>query len=115
MHLPYDMRRRARGLIVPTLSTLVAVYFGYHAIQGDRGLIAYSHYALEIKRVEAELAEIRAQRQHLAHQVSLLHPEHVDPDMLDEQVRRNLGLARPDEMIVFLKPPGSDDDAGHAR
>jgi len=97
----YELRRRARGLVVPTLCILAAAYFGYHAVQGERGLIAYIQYSLEVQRVEAELALIRAEREQLGHKVALLHPDHVDPDMLDEQLRRILGLAHPDELIVF--------------
>ena len=31
-----------------------------------------------------------------------MHPDHVDPDMLDEQVRLMLGLAHPDDLIIHL-------------
>ena len=97
----HQLRTRARGYFWPTLCTLAAIYFGYHAVQGERGFIAYSHNATEIKRVEAELALIRAERERLEARAALLHPNHVEPDMLDEQVRRILGLAHPDELIVF--------------
>jgi cell division protein FtsB len=92
---------RMRGLFWPALAMLATAYFGYHTIQGDRGLIAYAHTAMEIKRMEAELAVIAAERQRLAARADLLHPDRVEPDMLDEQVRRTLGLAHPDELIVF--------------
>ena len=68
-----------------------------------RGLIAYMQYAMEVKRVEAELALIRAERERLERKVALLHPDHVDPDMLDERLRLILGLAHPDELIVFAE------------
>ena len=101
MQALYQLKDRARGLLWPGLCLLTAVYFGYHALQGDRGLIAYAQTATEIKRMEAELASIRAERRHMEQRAALLHPDHVDPDMLDEQVRRILGLAHPDELIVF--------------
>jgi len=101
MQTLHQLRDRARGLLWPGLCLLAAAYFGYHALQGDRGLIAYAQTAMEIKRMEAELAELRVERQRMEAQAALLHPDHVDPDMLDEQVRRALGLAHPDELIVF--------------
>jgi cell division protein FtsB len=34
----------------------------------------------------------------------LLDPRHVDPDLADELVRRNLDLVKPDEVVVPLPP-----------
>jgi cell division protein FtsB len=33
--------------------------------------------------------------------VSALHSQKIDPDLLDERAREVLGLARPDEIIIF--------------
>ncbi len=101
MELWYRIRRRLGGLIAPTACTLCVVYFGYHAVQGDRGLIAYAQLGLEVQRVEVELVAIRDRRFELERKVALLHPDHIDPDMLDEQLRRVLGLAHPDELVIF--------------
>ena len=38
----------------------------------------------------------------LKNRVALLDPKHVDPDMADELVRKQLGVANPDEVIVPL-------------
>jgi len=38
----------------------------------------------------------------LAHRAALLDPRRVDPDLADELVRRDLGVARPDELVVPL-------------
>jgi cell division protein FtsB len=96
-----QFKHQARGLLWPGICLLATFYFGYHALQGDRGLIAYAQTATEIKRMQAELETLRSERSRMEHRVALLHPEHIDPDMLDEQVRRVLGLAHPDELIVF--------------
>ena len=101
MQALFRLSHRARRLIAPALCLLLAFYFGYHAVRGERGLIAFTHTATEIKRMEAQLDAIRAERSRLAERVALLHPDHVDPDMLDEQMRRILGLAHRDELIVF--------------
>jgi cell division protein FtsB len=103
MEVWYTLSRRERALIAPTICTLVVIYFGYHVIQGDKGLIAYAQLAAEVERVEADLARHRVERRRLERKVALLGPEHVDPDMLDEQVRRYLGLAHPDEIVIFTK------------
>ena len=103
MEFWYRIRQRLGGLVAPTVCTLGVVYFGYHAVQGDRGLIAYAQLGLDVSRVEAELALIREQRKAMERKVALLHPDHIDPDMLDQQARLILGLAHPDELVVFQK------------
>ena len=41
MALLLDMRRQAKQVVVPVLAIAVLAYFAYHAIQGDRGLLAW--------------------------------------------------------------------------
>ena len=50
---------------------------------------------------EAEL--VRSQRFDLETRIALLKESSIDPDMLEEQVRKRLGFAHPDEVVVFLK------------
>ena len=38
----------------------------------------------------------------LKHRSDLLDPRKADPDMADELVRKDLGLVRPDEVIIPL-------------
>lgn len=102
MELWYAIRRRGRALIAPSLLLLVAAYFAYHTVQGQRGLIAYARLDLEVARAEAELRTIEAERRVIEGRVALLHPDHIEPDMLGEQTRRILGLAHPDEVVIYL-------------
>ena len=46
---------------------------------------------------------VRSEREALEHRVSLLHPQTLDADMLDEMARRVLGLGRPDEIIILTE------------
>ena len=48
-----------------------------------------------MRRLEQERAQLR-------HRSELLDPRKADPDMADELVRKDLGLVRPDEVIVPL-------------
>lgn len=98
----FDVRRLVRQTLPPLLCVLVIAYFGYHAVQGERGVLAHARLAAELAAVEAIAAEVRAERARLERRVALLHPDHIDPDMLDEQVRDVLGLAHPDELIIGL-------------
>ena len=41
-----------------------------------------------------------------------MHPETLDPDLLDEESRKTLNYSKPGEIII-LSPPGKDDAAPH--
>ncbi|KKL88130.1 hypothetical protein LCGC14_1927810, partial [marine sediment metagenome] len=43
MGLIAELRGRARHIVGPVLVVCITGYFAYHVIQGDRGLIAWSH------------------------------------------------------------------------
>ncbi len=57
----------------------------------------------QVSELEAELARLTAEREELVARVSLLRPESLDPDMLDERARLNLNLVNEDELVV-LRP-----------
>jgi cell division protein FtsB len=89
-----------RAAIVPALALLVIGNFAGYAIAGPNGLLALGDYKEQLAQRQAQLKRVEAQRAELAHKVSLLDSRHVDPDMADELVRRDMGLARPDEVII---------------
>jgi cell division protein FtsB len=103
MFLLDAIRLRARVIVGPILGITLVVYFAYHLVQGDRGLIAWLRLTQEINEAHATLATVEAQRQPLEHRVSLLR-DHVDPDLLDENVRASLNLVGANEVVIFAKP-----------
>jgi cell division protein FtsB len=56
---------------------------------------------LESRKVE--LAKLEQRRAELRHRSVLLDPKGADPDLSDELVRRDLGLVRPDEVVLPLE------------
>src|SRR5262249_49303909 len=94
----------ARHVLVPFVCAALVAYFGYHAVQGDRGLVAWWKLRYELEQVQAEHQDTSAQRDALEHRVSLLRPESLDPDMLEERARIMLGFVHPDDRIVPLTP-----------
>lgn len=96
-----EIRRRVRHVWGPVLAAAVIGYLGYHAVQGERGLIAWWQVTQQIERSEATLAEVRGEREALERRVGSLRPESLDPDMLDERARIMLNLARPDEVVIL--------------
>ena len=93
-----------RRALLPACCLLVILYFAFRAVSGPSGLLAWQGYAAERIATERQAAAVRAEKAALAREIALLDPRHVDPDYADELVRRNLGVVRPDEVIVPLDP-----------
>src|SRR5215208_7344156 len=91
-----------RRSAMPALALLVVGTFAGHAIAGPNGLLAWGHYHRALKERQAELAQLEQQKAQLRHRSALLDPRKADPDMADELVRKDLGLVRPDEVIIPL-------------
>ena len=97
------IRRRITEAILPGICLLLIAYFGYHAVQGDLGLVSYLQLNQKIAHLDQEAAIVAAQRTDLEHRVALLSPNNgVDPDLLDEQARFMLGYSHRDELVIFL-------------
>jgi cell division protein FtsB len=118
MALMREIRRRARHVVGPVLMAGIAVYFGYHAVEGDRGLIAWWQVTQQLKDAQATYDRVHQERLALEHRVALLGPDRLDPDLLDERAHVMLDLARPDEVVIFdpgAAPPAAAKDAGGAK
>ena len=76
--------------------------FAGYAVAGPNGLLAWSGYHRNLNERKVELAQLERDRAQLRHRSTLLDPRKADPDMADELVRRDLGLVRPDEVIIPL-------------
>ena len=98
---------RIAGMIkrsaLPALALIVVGTFAGHAVAGPNGIMAWGGYNRALKERQAELAEIEQERARLKHHSRLLDPNKADPDMADELVRKDLGLVRPDEVIIPLE------------
>lgn len=102
MALIADIRRRARHIVGPFMGICATAYFIYHAIQGDRGLIALWHLRQELRQQESELAAISAERFVIEKRVTLLRPESLDPDMIEERARAVLNVGEKEDLIILL-------------
>jgi cell division protein FtsB len=92
-------------LIGPLLGLLVAGYFAYHLVESERGVLAWLRATRELRVANANLARLQAEHAALDNRVANMRSEHIDPDLLDEEVRRMLDAARPGD-IVIIPPSG---------
>ncbi|MDH3737637.1 MAG: septum formation initiator family protein [Alphaproteobacteria bacterium] len=96
-----DIRLRARHIWLSVFGALVLAYFSYHMIQGNHGVIALLELRSNIAAAEIIQAETSAEHQRLVQQVTLLRPDNLDPDMLEERTRVMLNYVHPDEMVII--------------
>jgi cell division protein FtsB len=99
-----EMRRRAKVLAPPIMGLALTGYFAYHLVEGDRGLRAWVQVTQELRLAKENLSTVVADRAALEHRVSHMRPDHVDPDLLDAQVRRTLDVAAPNEIVIMERP-----------
>ena len=94
---PLILIRRAAW---PAAGMLVIAYFLGAAIVGENGVLAWGDYRRAKVQESQRLAQLEAEKARLAHRAHLLDPAHADPDLVDELVRHDLGVVRPDEVII---------------
>jgi cell division protein FtsB len=93
----------ARTVMWRAFGVTIVVFFAAYALFGANGVLAWGDYSARLKLRQGELAQLQRDQAQLAHRVTLLNPNNANPDMVDELVRRELGLARPDEVIIPLR------------
>ena len=80
----------------------LAAYFGYHAVNGSRGLFAWRDVNAELEATRQELESLRAERQTLERRVRRLRHDSLDPDLIDELARKELSFVEPLDVIILL-------------
>ena len=101
MILLHEIRRRGRFLVGPLLGAALTSYFVYHTIEGDRGLKVWREVNRQLSTANDQLSTVQAEHDALAHRVTGLDPNHVDPDLLDQQIRSTLELVAPNELVIL--------------
>lgn len=96
---PWSLIRR---VALPALGLLIIANFVGYAVMGDNGVMSWGDYRREKAERATILAQLEQERAQLQHRARLLDPRHADPDLADELVRRELGLVRPDEVIIDM-------------
>ena len=87
---------------LPALAVLIIANFLGYAIVGSNGVLSLGDYRRMKAERLVELAQLHKERDRLAHRAQLLDPRRADPDLADEMVRTELGLVRPDEVVIPL-------------
>ena len=99
-----EFKKRLRQAIGPTVGACLFGYFVYHAVEGDRGIMAWLQISQQLADSKRTLTALAGERQEIEHRVALLSPSSIDADLLDERARLMLNVAEPDDRLVIIKP-----------
>jgi cell division protein FtsB len=101
------IEKRMRSALGPALAALALMAILGYAIAGPTGLFAWGDYRQAVASKQIELDALRDQEDELRNRVKLLDHRRADPDMVDELVRRELGVTHPDEVVIPLAAEGA--------
>ncbi len=103
MKKPGNFAKTMKRAAWPAIGLTIIAFFGAYAVLGRNGVLAYGDYKRQLVKREKDYAVLDRKREVLKNRVALLNPDHANPDMVDEMVRRELNVAHPDEVIVPLQ------------
>ena len=86
--------------LTQSLALVSLLVLGAIGVAGPSGLLAWGENARLLEQREAEIARLAADRDQLKNRVTLLDPQHADPDLVGELLRSNLNMAHPDELVI---------------
>ncbi len=84
------------------LTTLLSVYFSYSALNGQYGLFNQFDLKAQKNVLVNDLKAIELKNSILEKKVLRLSNKYLDLDLLDQQARKFLGLAKSNEIIINL-------------
>ncbi len=78
----------------------LATYFTFASVQGDYGLFRRIQIEAEAAALKVEAERLTAEVESLRNKTRRLSDDFLDLDLLDQQARDVLGLARGDEVVI---------------
>lgn len=94
---------RLRHLAPTLLMGAFGLYCAFYMLFGPHGFLALKRLETRYLAAKHEYQLLKDQRESLESDVKLMRPTEMDRDMADEQTRRVLGYAKPDEIIIDLE------------
>lgn len=96
------VQSRMKSRLSSFLTVCAFVGLFAYAVVGPSGLIALSDHRAALHERQAELRDLDEQHAALENRVKLLDPDNIDADLGGELIRRELGVAAPDEIVIPL-------------
>jgi cell division protein FtsB len=98
------VRSLIRSAGLPAIAIVAMGFFVYNAVLGPNGVMMLKDIRAETAQKNVEFAGLEKRRAVVQNHVDLLDGKHgADPDMVDELARKQLNVAKPNEVVVVLK------------
>ena len=94
-----------KRLFPSMLFAAMIAYFGYHALNGEQGVLNWIMVKNQINETEIELAEARAEREALEVRAARLRSDSLDLDYVEERATALLNIAHPRDFVVGIETP----------
>lgn len=101
MGILLDLQNKIKNSGILIFCTLLSLYFLFHGISGERGLLKLLYLRNEISSAQKIADSYRLQKEKLEEKVKLLSSSSLDLDLLDERARVVLNLVDSDEFIIL--------------
>ena len=98
------MYARLRPFLPSTALAFLIVYFAFHAMTGERGLLSWSARSETLAVKSAQLNKLKAQRMDMEARAQLLRDGSLSRDLLEERARSLLGFADPRDYVIRTNP-----------
>jgi len=105
MNTVVSKRELVREKLVRLGALGILLVLGGLALAGPYGVLAWGENIAKLEQRETRIAQLQAERDELENLVDRLNPDHVDPDLATELMRKNLNVAHPDEYVVEFERP----------
>ena len=99
------VKRQVRAAVAPAVFLTLSAYFGWHASQGDRGLVSYAERQKDLVLAKAQLERAQQEVVLWDRRVAGLRGAKLDSDALDERARAMLNVSDPAD-IILMYPNG---------
>jgi cell division protein FtsB len=90
--------------MLPVLFLACCGYFAWHAVRGERGLVAMEQRERDIAEATAERERVMAELAAMERRVNGLRGERLDRDQIEERARQLLNMVGRHEIVVPYGP-----------
>lgn len=98
-----ELNQKVAKLWAPLVMFFIIFYSYYQMFNSERGVIVWYDLKNQVNMLMRENAALNLQVEQTEESLSRLKPENLDPDFIDEQIRRNLPKMHVNEIVIFLK------------
>jgi len=103
MKIFIELRKKFKKLLFPFIILFILVYTYYQMLTGDRGLMVWYDLNAQVEGTAKQNLALTEQVSLTDVKINRLKGKTLDPDYIDEQIRKDLSRMHPSETVIFLK------------